>query len=412
MWPWIRRWRDWAMNDLWPLHRIGPKPQAMHHSYEKAGVIVDDQPIPWNAEAVLVEVLLRLPAGSGRQKGDFQIRLPGRDLITAEALRPEETSDNCRLFFRFPPPPETTTAEMLWRGQFLARVALPVLTRADFIQALRLQHPTLSVCLGEQTVACHTFVSTLCRGLVATALLSAPTSLAPVVDLNLHVEFRSETAGTVIRVPVQLSSSQLRGKQAMLAVAPQKFPRRVGTWQAVWVLEGQPLATQRVRAISKAKFHRSLRISETRYVVQTGAGEVSLTRQLPTRDGLVRVGPCFLVSSSEGGMAGLCKLQVRALVVGGIQSPLLQEQVVLITDGPTPLAPGTLDVSDLTQVTGFDLRVGTRSLGILPLAPAPAASFNGEGAFKPAMEYTWSAAADDELNERLARLMNAKPNGK
>ena len=55
MWPWIKRWRDWAMNDLWPLHRIGPKPHAMHHSYEKAGVIVDDQPIPWNAEAVLVE---------------------------------------------------------------------------------------------------------------------------------------------------------------------------------------------------------------------------------------------------------------------------------------------------------------------------------------------------------------------
>jgi hypothetical protein len=137
-----------------------------------------------------------------------------------------------------------------------------------------------------------------------------------------------------------------------------------------------------------------------------------VNRQVPPRDGLARVGPCFLVSSSEAGMAGLCKLQVRALVVGGIQAPLLQEQAVLITDGPTPLAPGTVDVSDLAQVTGFDLRVGTRSLGILPLAPAPAAAFNGEGAFRPPIDYTWSAAADDELNERLAKLMNAKANGK
>jgi hypothetical protein len=178
------------------------------------------------------------------------------------------------------------------------------------------------------------------------------------------------------------------------------------------MLEDRPLTAQRVRAISKAKFHRSLRISETRYVTQNAAGEVRLTRQVPTRDGLARVGPCFLVSSSEAGMAALCKLQVRALVAGGIQAPLLQEQVLLVTDGPAPLAPGTLDVGDLAQVTGFDLRVGSRSLGILPLAPAPAASFNGEGAFKPPIEYTWSAAADDELNERLARLMNAKANGK
>ena len=32
MWPWIKRWRDWAMHDLWPLHRIGPQPQALHFS--------------------------------------------------------------------------------------------------------------------------------------------------------------------------------------------------------------------------------------------------------------------------------------------------------------------------------------------------------------------------------------------
>ena len=61
MWPWIKLWRDWAMHDLWPLYRIGPQPQALHFSYEKAGLIVHDQPIPWNAEAVLVEATLRLP---------------------------------------------------------------------------------------------------------------------------------------------------------------------------------------------------------------------------------------------------------------------------------------------------------------------------------------------------------------
>jgi hypothetical protein len=40
MWPWIKRWRDWAMHDLWPLHRSGPQPQALHYSYEQAGLFV------------------------------------------------------------------------------------------------------------------------------------------------------------------------------------------------------------------------------------------------------------------------------------------------------------------------------------------------------------------------------------
>ncbi len=411
MWPWIKRWRDWAINDLWPLNRTGPRPQAMHHSYEKAGVVVDGQPIPWNAEAVVVQALLRLPAGTPRLKADFTLRLPGREPVAGDNLRPEESGDHCRLYFRFPPPTQSVTAEILWRNQPLAHLPLPFQSRSEFLQGLRLQTPTLAVCLGEQTVACQTFVATQCRGLVASGLLTGTTSLAPLADLDLHVEFQAEPDGPVLTVPAQLSSSQLRGRQAMLAVVPQKFPRRVGTWQARWVLDGQELALHRVRAISRQKFQRSLRISETRYVVQKVGGPVTLARQLPARDGFTRVGPCFLVSSSEPGMAAFCKLQVRALVIGGIPSPLLQEQQVLVTDGPTPIFPGTLDGADLAQVTGFDLRLGTRSLGVLPLAPAPAAAFNNEGAFKPPIDYTWSAAAEDELSERLARLMNAKPSG-
>ena len=100
MWPWIKRWRDWAMHDLWPLYRIGPQPQALHFSYEKAGLIVHDQPIPWNAEAVLVEAMLRLPKTSSRRKADFQLRVPGQDLVPAEQHAPHEADDHHRVTFR------------------------------------------------------------------------------------------------------------------------------------------------------------------------------------------------------------------------------------------------------------------------------------------------------------------------
>jgi hypothetical protein len=405
MWPWLKQLRDWAMHDVWPMSRIRPQSRALHASYEKAGLTIHDQPIPWNAEAVVIEAQLHLPAGTGRRKGDFFLSVPGQALHPAEHLRRGEAEDQYRVSFRFTPPGMTTTGELLFREKALGRVELPFLSRQDFLQNIRLHMPTLYVRIGAETVACQTFVSTQCKGLLASAMITSPTSLAPLLDLDLQIEFRCERTGSATRVPAALCSSQLAGRQALVTVVPKKYPRRLGTWTATWLLAGHGLASQRVRGISQKHFQRSLRISDTRFVVQLDSGSVRLTRQTPPLDKGGRVGPCFLVSSGEPGMAGQCRLHVTAQVPGSVTPPLLLEQDVLITDGPTMVAPGTLDAADLTQVTGFDLSHRGRSLGVLSLCPAPSATFTGEGGFKPPHDFTWSAAAEEEMTERLNRLL-------
>jgi hypothetical protein len=45
---------------------------------------------------------------------------------------------------------------------------------------------------------------------------------------------------------------------------------------------------------------------------------------------------------------------------------------------------------------------------VLSLCPAPTATFNSEGGFKPYHDYTWSAAAEEEMNERLNRLLEGR----
>jgi hypothetical protein len=407
MWPWIKRWRDWAMHDLWPLYRIGLQPRAMHFRYEKAGRIVDDQPIPWNAEAVLVEALVRLPKSSNRRKADFQLRVPGQDPVPAEQMQ-GEADEHHRIRFRLTPPGETTVVDLLCRDKVLGQLSLPFLSKDEFLQNLRLQMPTLCVRLGTQTVACQTFVSNQCRGLLASAVLTSPTSLVPMLDLELQVEFRCERSGSILRVPASLCSSQLGGRQALVTVVPRRYPRRIGTWVATWLLGDRPLASQRVRGISQRHFQRSLRISDTRFVVQATPGTVRLTRQVPPLETAKRIGPCFLVSSGEPGMAGQCRLQITAQVPGAVSPPLLLEQDVLITDGPTMVAPGTLDASDLQQVSGFELNIRGQALGVLSLCPAPTAAFTSEGGFKPHHDYTWSAAAEEEMNERLNRLLEGR----
>jgi hypothetical protein len=296
-------------------------------------------------------------------------------------------------------------AKICFRDHVLGEVKLPFLSRDEFISNLRIQTPTLYVRMGEETVACQTFVASQCQGLVAGGMLLSPTSLAPLRDLELQVEFRCERDGHSWRVPACLASSQLAMRQALLTVAPRRHPKRLGAWTATWLLGDRPLASQRIRGISKNQFHRSLRLSDTRFVVRSADGTVQLTRQAPPADAGVRVGPCFLVSSAEAGMAGMCRLRVAAQVSGALAPPLLMEQDVLVTDGPAMVAPGTLDAADLAQVTGFELTfLKGRALGMLSLRPAPTASFTSEGGFKSPTDFIWSPAAEEEMTERLNRL--------
>src|SRR5437868_14739706 len=109
MWPWIKHLRDWAMRDFWSMPRSSPQPQALHYSFEKAGLTLHDQPVPWNAEVVLVEALVRLPQAVPRRKADFNLHLPNGQIVAAEALRLQGAEDRARLHFRFPPPATTAT---------------------------------------------------------------------------------------------------------------------------------------------------------------------------------------------------------------------------------------------------------------------------------------------------------------
>jgi len=405
MWPWIKRFRDWAMNDLWPFYRVSPQPQAIHYSYEKAGLTVHDQPIPWNAEAVFVDARLRLPQSAGRRKTDFLLRLAGPDPVPADDLRRLDADNHFRISYRVEPPGTTTTAEVLYRNHVLGQLTLPYLGRDDFLQGVRLQLATLNVRLENQSVSCRTFVASQCKGLIANGVLVSPTSLVPLLDLDLIVEFRNERSGVCQTLPVRLCSSQLAGRHALVTVAPHRFPRRIGSWKVKWILGDRELETQSVRAISTKTFQRSLRVTDARFVLRWPKGNVTAARQVPPNEKPARVGPCFYVSSREPGMAGICRLQVHAQIPGSIQPPLLMEADALITDGPTEFAPGTLDVAELGQLAAFELSSKGQQLGALSLCPAPTATFTAEGGFKAPHDYAWSVAAEEELNDRLNRLV-------
>jgi hypothetical protein len=394
------------MRDLFNFFRsASPQSQALHFSYEKAGLTLDNQPIPWNAEAVLVEANVRLPSATLRNKNDFGLRLGEPEkCFFPEVLRQDHADGPARLFFRLPVPARSTTAELIWRDRSLGQVTLPVIAAEEFVGQLALEMPTLHVRLGEQMVACQTFVTSQCQGLAASAVLTSPTSLAPIADLELRLEVRREDGTPLGSTPIRLTSSQLRARQALITLVPTR-PRRSGTWTVQWLLGEHLLASVRLRAISKRQFLRSLRISATRFILQSDRDEISLVRTLPALHGIRRVGPCFLISSGEAGMAGLADVQVRVQVGDDEPAPLLHQQELLVTDGPVPLVPGTVNAADLAQVKHFSLESEEGVVGVMPLLPAPTARFDGEGAFAATEDFVWSSAAEEQLNERLSKLL-------
>lgn len=400
----IRRWLDWAMTDLLQLASRRPSDQAVHVRYEKAGLTLYGPPVPWNADAVVVELLARLPPAA-RGRTDFLLRVPGSEPVVAEAVRRDEAVGKYRVHFRLPVPPGPAVAEVLWRHRLLATVPLDVQTADQFTAGLRLTSPTIAVRLAGLSVAAETFVASQCRGVTAAAVLRSPAALAPLADLGVRVVFRSDRGSAEHAVAVPLTSSQLASKEALVTASPARFPRRAGTYSVTWLVGDRELLAQRVTAITARRFLQSLRVADTRFAVANKVGPVRPVRTAPPLADVARVGPCFVLASREPGAAGLLSLQVAATVPGAVRPPTIFEQTVLVTDGPSVFAPGLVDVSDLAGGTGFELRHRGRVLGVMSLSPVPSAAFNAEGGFKPPPDFAWTNAAEDELNDRLGRLL-------
>jgi hypothetical protein len=405
MWRWIRHWRDWAMNEIVTPRRLMSQPQGMYYRFEKAGLTIDQQPVPWTAEVVVVEALLRLPP-SARKRTDFTIQIPGMaEPVAAELLRAEENGPRHRLFFRLPVPKENCSAALFWKRHILGRVEIHVISAEQFLNGLQLHLPSAFVALGGASVAASTFVSNQQQGLIASALVRSTTGLAPLLDYGLTATFKTARATKTFETAVPLSASQLMGREAIVTAIPPKLPKKAGEWSVTWSCQGKELAVTRLKAVSPRSFQESLRVCDTRFGIVSKAGIFRITRQLPTED-LAKVGPCFLVSSREVGMAGLADFEIGLQMASG-EAPPPRTQTVLITDGPTPVTTSMLSLAEVKSATAFELRLKGKVLGVLPLSAIPIATFTAEGAYKPPPDFAWSAAAEDELSERLARLMGS-----
>ena len=164
------------------------------------------------------------------------------------------------------------------------------------------------------------------------------------------------------------------------------------------------LAAHRVHAIPPERFEAGVRLLETRFAIVDSGGTVRTMKLPPSLVGAERVGPCFVLSSSEAGAAGMCQFEVLGISGGDLHPVVWRNADAVVTDSPTIFVPMLFDPTELNRVSGFELRLRGRLLGVASLRPVPAATLNAEGGFTPPSDFAWSSAADDELADRLKRL--------
>ncbi len=381
----------------------GLSSQGLHYSFEKSGLTLDRQPIPWNAEAVLVEAVVRAVTLSSAGVREFGLHLPNQPRIEAESFR-AGLPGQMHVFFRLAVPPSTMPAEVRCGDRSLGQINLPLLTQAEFLNGLKVSEPTVHVRWKDVAHACKAYVTTQAKELIASMLLSSPTSLAPLVDLELGVHMVSDSE-LIARHIVRLESNQLAGRQALVVVPFAKPRAGVRDCDICWTIGEQIHATSSIRSYRPAEFQKSLRISTTRLYLEGPAGVLPLVRIAPSSwDGIARLGPVFLVSSGIAGMAGQAEFRVR--VLDATRKVMLEMPPVttLVTDGPTVIAPGTLGRDD--AINTFELWCGPRRLGELMLGRAPTAAFTPEGGIAAGRDdYAWSQEAEEQLRQKLGQLL-------
>jgi hypothetical protein len=276
-----------------------------------------------------------------------------------------------------------------------------VIDAPTFVRGLQLHLPAVGVRLGRRQIAARTFVASQYRGLVAGAALSSPTILAPLETLGMTAEFRHDDSDRGVAIEIHLSESQRAACEALVTAIGPRPSRRPGIWTVTWRFGSTVLATQQVRAVSRRLFFEPVQLIELRFDV---GGRLRRTLPMPNEAEVVR--PVVVVASGEPGMAGAAAFRLFGAGPGIESHPLTPPTRALITDHPTSLVFDELDVKSLAAMTTLELRSRGVVIGSVSLSPRPTAQLTPEGGFEPMPDYAWTQSAEDELSERLGRLID------
>jgi hypothetical protein len=396
MWCELNRWHFPRERKLFQLFQNSPRLAALGYAYEKGGLQISSEPIPWNADAVFVEALVEWSGKPLDCKNDFDLHLADELPLTPISLDPREEGVY-HVVFRLAAIQSARAGRLHWRSRQLGSIELPYVSRENFLGSLLTDAPTVFARCGGTYVACRSMVEGQAYDLIACTALRSPSSLLPLLDAGLALVF-SDSAGKCNQaISVPLTREQLLGREAMLLV-PIFWPSGMAGFRSVSLtVAGRVLAHRDLRVIPRQTFFDSL-------YVPSGWSCSSVTQQRVPAVGRAGTRLYLHLASHEPGILGLCPVEVRLRHRFRGRPVVMDPQEVLVSDVPSPCLHVSIAAEDLRDLRAIDLFSNGRFLGSVAWDSGPAATFTAEGGFLSLGSRSWTPIDEVKLEEHLNRL--------
>ena len=381
----------------------GESVHELSFAYQKAGLTVRDEPIPWNAETVLLEAVIPVPTGATGRSEEFSLQAAD-GLPWARVLCEPAGAEKCRVHFRAPLQKASGWLRLCWRDRVLVEARLPRLSRDQFVRGLRLRTPTILACLGKEHVPCQAAPEGQCAGLLARGQLVSSTSLLPLLDLPLAVAFTSPK-GRTERCEYTPVAARLHGREVLCTLASPGSLDGLGRWTVRWEVAGRHLARGSFRLVTARALRRYVRLAGTEYAYGLPGGDRGHSRGVPLAETALGLAPSFRLVSGWPGLAGLCRVAIRAWRTGATQAQTLREHDVLVSDIPSAVEPPLLSWEEFRRFETFELTCEGRSLGSVPGGARYMVRFTNEGGC--ALPADWGHLPWSERDEqRLVQFLS------
>jgi len=378
------------------LFRRAPRIRSVHFSYEKAGLRVPADAIPWNADAFYLEIDIDAGTSLSGYVQDYYIIAPGRTLVRAYAVEPLDMEGNYRALFRLGPGENNSSYSVLWRTSVLGHVAPVWLRPNEFLDGMKLESPTVFARLGQHYAACQAVVEGQPEHLTACALLRGNAGLLPILDWDFTLELGQREANTVYRLPIRLTGSQVAGQQALVSTPLPRFTFREGTWTLRWLVRDCELARSELRVVSADSFRKSL------YVALAEPCESSTLDFVDTPFHAKH--PSLRIASREPNIAAWCPLEAVIHFRDPTRMPQHLKTRLFITDLTCPAQGAEAIECNYQEVKEFDFFSDGYFVTSVDWHPSPTALFDSEGGYHAIDDFDWTPARDIELNDRLNQL--------
>jgi hypothetical protein len=376
---------------------LRPRVRGAAVGYEKAGLRVANEPIPWNAELVVVEVVLATGPLCAGAKADFQLVNAEGIVAGANSCEREGQDGQTRVSFRFAPLQCRGPLGLTYRGSWLGQILLACQTQSAFLLHLLVDVPTMFTRLSGQCVPCQAMVERQSEGLLVAAVLRSPTALLPLIERGLTLELVGPEGGVREQVAVPLASFQFTAQQAVLSVPLSESRLAAGTWQVRWRVGDAIIAIHTFRVVAAMEFQQSL------YVIGDGLPRWESAQAAERGDAC---GFQFSVASQLAGVAARFPVEIHLYYKDGTTQPVVSCEDLLIADVPALGAPIMVTITQADRVEEFGVSSQGWFLGTIARQSAPVAQFTSEGGIESLPEYVWTPVMDAELNEQLNKLMH------